>query len=135
MSAVEKLNQKRPLSPHLQIWRWTITMASSIMHRATGIALYVGTVLLTTWLAAAAFSASAFQKVGGFLDSSFGRVILFGFTWAVLYHLFNGVRHLFWDAGHGLSLGTARKSAWLIFIAATILTIAIWAYGLNRMGA
>ena len=90
---------KRPLSPHLQIWGWTITMASSIMHRATGVALYAGTLLLAFWAIALNLGPAKFYPFGQFLTSPFGVFILGGYAWALLFHLMNGIRHLFWDSG------------------------------------
>ncbi len=122
----------QPLSPHLQIWRWTITMASSIIHRATGAALYMGSLLITAWLAAAAYGEGLYAQLTLWLTSPFGRIILVGFTWSVLFHLANGVRHLFWDAGVGLSLKTARLTAWLVFLLATLGTAALWWFALTH---
>lgn len=124
-------NEARPLSPHLQIWGWTVTMATSITHRATGIALYAGTILLTAWLASAAIGEGAFAAVTGLLGSPVGLVILFGFTWAQMYHLSNGVRHLIWDSGKMLSRSEGKKSAWFVYGASVVLTLIIWAIGLS----
>ncbi len=124
----------RPLSPHLQIWGWTVTMAASIAHRITGVALYGGSILLAAWLAAAAYSEEAYGMVAGVMHSLPGRIILIGFTYALLFHLINGIRHLFWDAGQGFELKTARASAWLTFFGAALLTALIWTYGLTQTG-
>lgn len=119
-------NVERPLSPHLQIYRWQITMASSILHRATGVALGVGTLVLTWWLVAAAAGPDYYAWVHGLLGSWLGRLILLGFTWALFYHLCNGIRHLVWDAGYGYDVQTASKSAWAAILVATALTVAAW---------
>src|ERR1700761_649311 len=92
---------RRPLSPHLQIYRWPVSMATSILHRVTGIALGVGTLLLTWWLVAAASSDPAFNTAQWFIGSTVGLLLLFGWTVALIYHFFNGVRHLLWDTGIG----------------------------------
>ena len=125
----------RPLSPHLQIWGWTVTMASSITHRATGIALYTGTILLALWTAALAAGVETFAPIGGLLTSPFGIFVLAGYTWALLYHLMNGIRHLYWDTGRGLNYGTAKKTAWFIFIASFILAAIIVFAGVSARGA
>ena len=116
---------QRPVSPHLQVYKWSVTMASSIFHRATGVALGVGTLVLAWWLIAAATSDGAYALVQGFLGSIVGRVIMLGFLWSLIYHMMNGLRHLLWDLGYGFEIGTAQKSGWLVFIAATLATIAV----------
>lgn len=117
-----------PLSPHLQIWRWTPTMAASITHRAAGVALYAGTILLSVWVFAAALGADAFRPVGAILSSPFGIAILSGYAFALLFHAFNGMRHLYWDQGRGLDLKSAKATAIAAFAAAIglagVLTIA-----------
>lgn len=121
----------RPLSPHLQIYRWQWTMALSILHRATGVALSVGTLLLTAWLVAAAVGPEAFAKVQGFIGSPLGLLMLFGWTFALFYHLAAGIRHLVWDAGYGFDLASAEKGAYVVVGAALILTVATWVVGLS----
>lgn len=125
----------RPLSPHLQIWAWTVTMAASITHRATGIALYGGAILLAIWFFAAALGPEAFAPVNAVAGSPFGLIVLFGFTWALLFHALNGLRHLYWDTGRGLAKETARMTAWLVYAASLLLTIAIFAAALSAKGA
>jgi len=126
-------NIERPLSPHLQIYKPQITMVTSITHRITGIALAVGTLLLAWWLIAAAAGPEAFATVSAFIGSWFGRLALFGFSWALFYHLCNGIRHLFWDAGKGFELPTMRKSGMAAIIASVVLTLLTWviAYGMG----
>lgn len=119
-------NVERPLSPHLQIYRWPVTMATSILHRATGCALAAGTLLLTWWLVAAAAGPDYYAMVQSILGSILGRLVLLGFTWALFYHLLNGIRHLFWDAGHGYSLPVANKSGWAVIIGSVVLTVLAW---------
>jgi succinate dehydrogenase / fumarate reductase cytochrome b subunit len=125
----------RPLSPHLQIYRWQWTMLLSITHRATGIALAVGALLLVCWLLAVASGPAAFAAVQGFIGSWLGRLLLFGWTWALLYHLFNGIRHLFWDAGLGFELPAARASAYTVAVASIAVTLAVWIAGYIYAGA
>jgi succinate dehydrogenase / fumarate reductase cytochrome b subunit len=93
---------RRPLSPHLQIYRPTLTMIMSVAHRITGIALYGGTLVLAWYLIAASSGPAAFAAASSFVNSIVGKLILFGFTWALFHHLLGGVRHIIWDAGYGL---------------------------------
>lgn len=119
-------NVERPLSPHLQIYRWPVTMATSILHRATGCGLAAGTLLLAWWLAAAAAGPDYYAMVQAWLGSILGRLILLGFSWALFYHLLNGIRHLFWDAGHGYSIPVANKSGWAVIVGSVVLTVLAW---------
>ncbi|HUT49530.1 MAG TPA: succinate dehydrogenase, cytochrome b556 subunit [Alphaproteobacteria bacterium] len=119
----------RPLSPHLQIYRWQWTMLLSIVHRLTGVALSVGTLLLVWWLVAVAAGPETYAAVQGFISHWFGRLVLFGFTWALFYHLANGIRHLFWDAGRGYALATGYASAWVVVLASLALTGLAWLAG------
>ena len=116
----------RPLSPHLQVYRPQLTSVLSITHRTTGVALAVGTLLLVWWLLAAATGPEQFAVVQGILGSSIGRLLLLGWSWALFYHLANGIRHLFWDAGRGLELKTAYRSGWLVVLASIALTLVTW---------
>src|SRR3546814_18690121 len=104
------ISARRPLSPHLQVYRWQSTRTLSILHRLTGIALAVGTLLLTYWLAAAATGSDAFAAAQGFIGSLVGRLLLFGWSYALFYHLCNGIRHLVWDAGYGFEIATPPRS-------------------------
>lgn len=121
----------RPLSPHLQIYKFQWTMAGSIVHRITGVGLAVGTLLLTWWLVAAAMGPESFAKVQGFIGSPIGLVLMFGWTWALFYHLANGIRHLVWDAGYCFELVNAEKGAYIVAIASVVLTILAWIVGLS----
>ena len=127
--------ENRPLSPHLQVYRWEWTMLLSITHRATGLALAVGALLLVCWLLAVASGPDAFAAVHGFVGSWLGRLLLFGWTWALLYHLFNGIRHLFWDAGLGFELPAARASGYTVAVASVAATLAVWIAGYMSAGA
>lgn len=120
----------RPLSPHLQVYRWQWTMALSIIHRATGVGLTGGTLLLAWWLIAAAVGPGAFATVQGFIGSPIGMLLLFGWTWAMFYHLGNGIRHLVWDAGASFELQNAEKGAYIVAGASVGLTILAWIVGL-----
>jgi succinate dehydrogenase / fumarate reductase, cytochrome b subunit len=120
----------RPLSPHLMIYRPTLTMAMSIVHRITGGALYVGVLLLAWFLLAASMDAAAFATASAFLNSILGRLILFGFTWALLHHMLGGVRHFVWDAGYGMDDPQREWLAWGTLIGGLVLTIVVWAIAL-----
>jgi len=120
------VTRQRPLSPHLSIYKPVITMTMSIVHRITGGALYVGTLLLAAWLISAAVSEECFNIVDALFSSWIGRLILFGYTWALLHHLAGGVRHLIWDTGAGLEKHTASKIAWATVVFSVIATIVVW---------
>ena len=120
----------RPLSPHFQIWSWAITMAASITHRATGIALAAGLVLLAWWLIAAATGPDAYGLFMTAAGNIIGEIILFGFLWSLCYHLLNGIRHLFWDIGYGFYVPTARITAAFVFAASLLLAAGAFAVGL-----
>jgi succinate dehydrogenase / fumarate reductase cytochrome b subunit len=121
----------RPLSPHLQIYKRTLTMMLSIVHRATGIALYAGTLLLVWWLSAAATSESYFAMVQAVFASWIGQLIMFGFTWALVHHAAGGIRHLIWDTGRGFDLPTVERGARITLGSSIVITILLWvfAYG------
>ncbi len=121
---------RRPLSPHLQIYRWPVSMATSILHRVTGIALGVGTLLLTWWLVAAASSDPAFNTAQWFIGSTVGLLLLFGWTVALIYHFFNGVRHLLWDTGIGFDKQTYYISSWGVLAATAVCSVLVWVIGL-----
>lgn len=119
----------RPLSPHLQIYRPTITMAMSIVHRLTGAALYLGTLLLAWWLIALASTATAYAVFQGFLGSWPGQIILFAYIWALIHHMLGGIRHLLWDAGIWVDLPAASRLAWATFLGSTVLAAIAWGAG------
>ncbi|OKO81686.1 succinate dehydrogenase, cytochrome b556 subunit [Bradyrhizobium sp. AS23.2] len=117
---------ERPLSPHMQVYRWTLTMALSIVHRATGIALYVGTLLLAWWLIAAATGPTAYAHVQAFTGSIIGRLIVFGYTWALMHHMLSGIRHFVWDLGYGFKANEREALTWGALIGGIVLTVLIW---------
>jgi succinate dehydrogenase / fumarate reductase cytochrome b subunit len=125
----------RPLSPHLQIYRWQLTMVLSIIHRATGVALAVGTVLLIALLLALAAGPDAYQTVRAFCSSWPGLLLLFGWSWALCFHLCNGIRHLAWDTGWGFEIPRAYLTGWTVVAASLVMTALIWACVFAQGGA
>ena len=117
----------RPLSPHLQIYRPQLTSVLSITHRATGVALAVGTVVLLYWLQAAARGPEAYQAAKALLGDGFVQLVLAGWSWAFFYHLCNGIRHLFWDAGKGFEISSVYASGYTVLGASIVLTLLVWA--------
>ncbi|GFZ95741.1 succinate dehydrogenase, cytochrome b556 subunit [Elstera cyanobacteriorum] len=124
------MDAKRPLSPHLQIYRLPLTAIMSISHRATGVALSVGTLLLLYWLVSAALGPTAFATAQSVIGSWFGRLLLFGWSVALFYHLSNGLRHLLWDAGYGFTLPEVDRANIAVLGATAVLTLATWIAGL-----
>ena len=116
----------RPLSPHLQVYRPQWTSVLSILHRATGVASAIGAVYLAWWLVAAATGGAYFKSFQGFAGSFVGYIIFAGFSYAMMYHLCNGIRHLVWDTGRGLELEDAYKSGLIVVAASIVLTLIIW---------
>ena len=116
----------RPLSPHLQIYRWTLTMAMSILHRATGAALAVGILMVVWMLLAAASGEAAFAQFQAFNGSVLGQLMLFGWTVSLFYHMGNGVRHLVWDMGRGFEIPAAYRSGYAVLVFTAILTGLVW---------
>jgi len=121
----------RPLSPHLQIYRWQLTMVLSISHRATGLLLGAGGILLVWWLVAAASGPEPYDAVEDFLGSWLGFLLLFGWTLSLFYHLCNGIRHLVWDTGHGLELKSTYIGGWLVVGGTAALTLIAWIAGIS----
>jgi succinate dehydrogenase / fumarate reductase, cytochrome b subunit len=117
---------KRPMSPHLWHWRWHITMLGSILNRATGVALYVGAFLVVGWLFAAAAGPESYDAYAALVGSIPGRVILFGFILATVFHTLSGVRHLIWDAGHGFRPSVANFTGWLVLLLSIAGAVAIF---------
>ncbi|HJW06975.1 MAG TPA: succinate dehydrogenase, cytochrome b556 subunit [Rhodanobacter sp.] len=126
---------QRPLSPHLQVYRWQIQMVTSILHRATGIALAVGTLLVVWGILALASGEAAFAQFKTCIGSPLGLILLLGWSWALSYHLCNGVRHLVQDAGAGYAIPQFVRSSWLSVIGSIVLTAIIWACVLAQGGA
>src|ERR687883_1991774 len=125
---------ERPMSPHLQVYRWQLTSVMSILHRATGVALSLGTILLVWWLGAASDGPEPYAAVQHFLASWIGLLLLFGWSVALFYHLCNGIRHLWWDTGHGLDLRSVYMSGWAVLVGTAILTVIAWIIGLSQWG-
>ena len=124
----------RPISPHLQVYRPQLTSVLSILHRITGVALAVGTILLVYWLIAAASGPEAFAGAEALIGSWLGRILLFGWTIALYFHLSNGIRHLFWDAGFGFELKTVYASGWTAVALAVALTLVSFIAGFVLAG-
>ena len=124
----------RPLSPHLQIYRPMLTMMMSIVHRITGAALYVGTLLLAWWLISAASGPNAYATFEAFIGSFVGRVILFGYTWALLHHMLGGIRHLIWDTLHGFEPAEREWLTLASLIGSIALTLVVWVIGYIALG-
>lgn len=125
---------QRPLSPHLSIYKPMLTMMMSIVHRITGAALYFGTLFLVWWLLAAASGANAYAKVQWFMDSFIGKLILFGYTWALIHHMFGGIRHFIWDTGRGFD---PNEREWLVRLGlagSIITTVVLWVIGYMVIG-
>lgn len=117
----------RPLSPHLQVWRFHLTMAGSILNRAAAVAMAGGTLFVVAWLGALAFGPEAHAAFVSVMGSTFGLLIWFGLTLAGAYHLTSGIRHLIWDAGSGLTPRAATALTALSMIAAVVIAVAFWA--------
>jgi succinate dehydrogenase / fumarate reductase, cytochrome b subunit len=124
----------RPLSPHLQIYKPMLTMMMSIVHRITGIGLYVGTLILAWWFLAAGSGPNGYAKFEWFAGSIIGRLILFGYTWALIHHMLGGVRHLIWDTGRGLGPSEREWLAAANLIGSIAITVLLWVVGLLAMG-
>ncbi len=128
-------SETRPLSPHLQVYRWQLTSVLSILHRAAGLALAAGTILLIWWLVAAAIGPGAYAGIRDFLGSWIGLLLLFGWSLTLYYHLCNGIRHLFWDTAHGLELPQVYAGGWTVLAATAALTAMSWIIGLIHWSA
>jgi succinate dehydrogenase / fumarate reductase cytochrome b subunit len=125
---------RRPLSPHAGIYRWPITMVASILNRITGCAISAGTLLLVWWLVAAASGPQAFALVQEFLISPLGLLLLFGWTLALFYHFWSGLRHLAWDAGYGFAQANLNPVTWGVLALTVLSTAAVWAVAYARLG-
>lgn len=122
----QSAERTRPLSPHLQIYRWPVTMATSIAHRVTGIGLSAGTILLAWWLTAAAAGPSSYHVFAASAANPIGQIVLFGFVWSLAFHLFNGIRHLTWDIGLGFEVRTANRSGVAVVVLSIFATVAVF---------
>lgn len=118
--------RERPLSPHTSIWRWHLTMATSILHRASGCALYGGGLILAIWAMTLAAGPEAYGTFKAVMGSFPGKIVMFGLTLATFYHLAKGIQHLIWDAGHGYNLKTATMGAIATIAFAIAATLAVW---------
>ena len=128
-------SDNRPLSPHLQVYRFQMTMALSILHRITGVGLIGGALLFTYWISSATYGAEAFATAQGFLGSWFGRTVLLGLTVALFYHLGNGIRHLAWDIGWGYEMETLTRSGWALVMFTIVMTALTFIAGYWMAGA
>ncbi len=117
---------KRPMSPHMQVWKWHVTMLGSILHRLTGLALYGGAAIAVAWLFSITLGQEQYDRFAAIVGSIPGQVILFGLLWSAVYHTLNGVRHLVWDAGHGFELKTADFTGWLVLFLSIAGAVGIW---------
>jgi len=124
--ATRERAQTRPLSPHLQVYRWQITMTMSILHRVSGVALTVGALGLAWWLLALAAGGDQYAHAAALIASPVGLVLLFGFSLSLVYHLLNGLRHLMWDMGWGYDIPEIYRSGWAVAVLTVVFTVAIW---------
>lgn len=122
------VRRERPRSPHMTIYRWPVTMATSITHRVTGLGLSAGTLLVAWWLVAISTGPDLYNPFVTFASSIFGQVILFGFTWALAYHFCNGIRHLAWDLGYGFDIRTAHWTGILVYTLSILIAVGIFAW-------
>ena len=118
--------RERPLSPHLQVYRWQITMTMSILHRVTGVVITVGAFALACWLLALAAGGEHYVRAAAMLASPLGKLVLFGFSLSLVYHLLNGIRHLLWDMGWGFEIPEFYRSGWTVVVLTIVFTVAIW---------
>lgn len=125
----------RPIAPHAQIYRWPITMGTSILHRITGVGLAGGSIILAWWLVSVSMGPDSYATFADVASSWLGRFVLFGFTLSLVYHALNGLRHLMWDAGIGMNLASASRSGITVYVLAVIATLLIWISAYQSMGA
>lgn len=126
--------RNRPLSPHLQVYSKLNNMVMSILHRITGVALYFGSALLAWWLIAAASGPKYFGFVNGLLGSIPGKLVLVGYTWALLHHMIGGIRHFIWDTGRGFELRTVNLMSNMSIVLSLLLTLAVWGVAVSLRG-
>ena len=125
---------ERPLSPHLLLYRWPLPMMMSLLHRMTGVGLYFGTLLMAWWLIAAASGPNAYAIVGAVTNSIFGRLVLFGYTWALIHHMLGGIRHLIWDTGRGFEPNEREWLSLATMIGSIGFTVLLWVVGYLYIG-
>jgi len=118
----------RPLSPHLTIYRWQVTMLASITHRVTGVGLGVGALVLVWWLVAVSNGPEGYENFMSYAETPLGLLILFGFAWGLAFHFLNGIRHLVWDLGYGFEKHTATRTGSLVYVLSVVLAVAIFAF-------
>ena len=124
----------RPLSPHLTIYRWPVTMMTSITHRITGTGLSIGAVILAWWLVCISNGPEGWQSFHAIWDTPLGLLVLFGLTWSLVYHFFSGIRHLAWDLGYGFDKTLAERNSMIIFAISVIVALALFATGWTGHG-
>ncbi|MFT4179467.1 MAG: succinate dehydrogenase, cytochrome b556 subunit [Thermomonas sp.] len=134
MAASEPRGRQRPLSPHLQVYKWQVQMMTSIIHRATGVILVVGALAMLCGLLALASGPDRWEAFTACAGSIFGRIVLLGFSWALAYHLLNGIRHIAQDAGHGFAIPDFIRSSWISVIGSFVLVLLAWGIVLMRWG-
>ena len=120
------MTRQRPLSPHLQVYRPQLTSMMSIIHRATGVALTTGTLVLAAWLVAVAIGGETYKMVAIAVAHPLGQFVLFGYSAALIYHAFNGIRHLTWDLGFGLTIPEVYRSGHIVLFLTFLLTACLW---------
>ena len=128
------MSHPRPLSPHLQIYKPQITSVLSILHRFTGVALSIGTIVLVWWLVAASQGTESIECFQSYMTSWYGQIALYGWTFCFYYHLSNGIRHLFWDAGRGFELEDLHRSGWIVVISSIALTCLTLLWAVTTVG-
>ncbi|KAB7769236.1 MULTISPECIES: succinate dehydrogenase, cytochrome b556 subunit [Xanthomonas] len=127
--------RERPLSPHLQVYRWQIQMVTSILHRATGIVLSVGALIIAAALLVLMLGPASWNCFRGMAGAWYGQVFLFAWSWAFAYHLCNGLRHIVQDFGHGYSIPAFVRSSWMSVVGSLVIVALIWAYVLHGAAA
>jgi len=124
----QRLGHERPLSPHLSIYRWQVTMLASITHRATGIALAAGTLVLAWWLVSISNGPEGYENFMSVASTPIGIIAMFGFTWSLAFHMLNGIRHLAWDMGYGFNKMTATQTGSLVYVLSLVFAVGIFAF-------
>ena len=123
-----RMAKARPLSPHLSVWRFQLPAVMSILHRITGVAISSGTILLAAWVIALASGEAAFATMSLIIGHPLGQLVLFGYSAVLFYHMCNGIRHLSWDFGYGLNIPSIYTTGRIAFVAAILMTAALWLY-------